>query len=86
MTTLNPPFEPRPGTKIAEFEYSHPMVKGAAETAQQRLAHLQGEQHTWYAGAWMGHGFHEDGLASAHRVADGIAAQFSTPLTERAAA
>ena len=86
IVTLNPPFEPRPGMQIAEFEYSHPMVKGVAETAQQRLAHLQGEQHTWYAGAWMGHGFHEDGLASAHRVADGIAAQCSTPLTERAAA
>jgi predicted NAD/FAD-binding protein len=86
MVTLNPPFEPRPGTKIAEFEYSHPMVKGVAETAQQRLAHLQGEQRTWYAGAWMGHGFHEDGLASAHLVAEGIATRFATLMSERAAA
>jgi predicted NAD/FAD-binding protein len=86
MVTLNPPFEPRPGTKIAEFEYSHPMVKGAGETAQQRLAHLQGEQHTWYAGAWMGHGFHEDGLASAHLVAEGIATRFAALTIERAAA
>ncbi|HVR92313.1 MAG TPA: FAD-dependent oxidoreductase [Casimicrobiaceae bacterium] len=86
MITLNPPFEPRSGTKIAEFEYSHPMVKGVAETAQQRLAHLQGEQRTWYAGAWMGHGFHEDGLASAHIVAEGIAARFETFMSERAAA
>ena len=86
MVTLNPPFEPRPGTQIAEFEYSHPMVKGVAETAQQRLAHLQGEQRTWYAGAWMGHGFHEDGLASAHIVAEGIATRFATIMSERAAA
>ena len=86
MITLNPPFEPRPGMQIAEFEYSHPMVKGLAETAQQRLAHLQGERHTWYAGAWMGHGFHEDGLASAHRVADGMATRFATAMIERAAA
>jgi len=86
MATLNPPFEPRHGTRIAEFEYSHPMVKGAGETAQQRLAHLQGEQCTWYAGAWMGHGFHEDGLASAHVVAEGIAAQFATRFAEREAA
>ena len=86
MVTLNPPFEPRPETLIAEYEYSHPMVKGVAETAQQRLAHLQGQQRTWYAGAWMGHGFHEDGLASAHRVAEGIATRFTTVLRERAAA
>jgi predicted NAD/FAD-binding protein len=86
MITLNPPFEPRPETLIAEFEYSHPMVKGVSETAQQRLAHLQGEQRTWYAGAWMGHGFHEDGLASAHIVAEGIAARFDTFISERAAA
>jgi len=86
MVTLNPPFEPRQETRIAEFEYSHPMVKGAAETAQQRIAHLQGEQRTWYAGAWMGHGFHEDGLASAHIVAEGIAARFTDIVSERAAA
>jgi predicted NAD/FAD-binding protein len=86
MVTLNPPFEPRPETRIAEFEYAHPMVKGASETAQQRIAHLQGEQRTWYAGAWMGHGFHEDGLASAHVVAEGIALQLSDIMSEREAA
>jgi predicted NAD/FAD-binding protein len=86
MVTLNPPFEPRTDMLIAEFEYSHPMVKGAAETAQHRLSHLQGEQRTWYAGAWMGHGFHEDGLASAHAVAEGIASSFADTVSERAAA
>lgn len=73
LVTLNPPYEPRAGTLIAEFEYSHPLVKSAAVTAQHRFAHLQGERHTWYAGAWLGYGFHEDGLASAHAVAAGIA-------------
>ena len=32
----------------------------------------------WYAGVWLGHGFHEDGLASAHAVADGIAQRMAT--------
>jgi predicted NAD/FAD-binding protein len=62
------------------------MVKGVAETAQQQLAHVQGEQRTWYAGAWMGHGFHEDGLASAHIVAEGIATRLATTMSEREAA
>ncbi len=86
LVTLNPPYEPRAGTQIAEFEYSHPLVKGVGATAHQRLAHLQGERRTWFAGAWMGHGFHEDGLASAHLVAEGIAARFAETMSERVAA
>jgi predicted NAD/FAD-binding protein len=34
----------------------------------------------------MGHGFHEDGLASAHVVAEGIALQLSDIMSEREAA
>ena len=37
--------------------------------AQARLPDLQGRRHTWFAGAWTGYGFHEDGLKSALRVA-----------------
>ena len=74
IVTLNPPIEPDPARVLREFEYSHPLLDGAALAAQAGLAQLQGERHTWYAGAWLGYGFHEDGLASAHAVADGIAA------------
>ena len=77
FVTLNPPFEPGPETRIAEFEYSHPLVKASAVTAQRRFAPLQGQRRTWFAGAWLGHGFHEDGLASAHAVAEGFAAFWS---------
>ncbi len=86
LVTLNPGVEPRADTLIAEFQYSHPIVKSAAVTAQQHFARLQGERRTWYAGAWLGHGFHEDGLASAHRVANGIAARASNVAVERVAA
>jgi predicted NAD/FAD-binding protein len=33
------------------------------------LPSLQGRRRTWFAGAWTGYGFHEDGLKSALRVA-----------------
>jgi predicted NAD/FAD-binding protein len=86
LCTLNPPFPPRAETLIAKFEYSHPLVKSAAVTAQQKFAHLQGRRHTWYAGAWLGYGFHEDGLASAHVVAQGIATSSKIVAAELAAA
>jgi predicted NAD/FAD-binding protein len=85
LVTLNPPFEPRREAVLAEFEYAHPLVKSAAVSAQRRFAHLQGARRTWYAGAWLGQGFHEDGLASAHDVARGIAAREALAVTELAA-
>ena len=73
IVTLNPPFEPSRKHVLGEFEYSHPLLDGAAHSAQTGIASVQGNRNTWYAGAWLGHGFHEDGLASAHAVADRIA-------------
>jgi predicted NAD/FAD-binding protein len=73
IVTLNPPYEPDPATVIEEFEYSHPLLDSHALAAQRSVALLQGERNTWFAGAWLGYGFHEDGLRSAHAVADGIA-------------
>jgi predicted NAD/FAD-binding protein len=75
VVTLNPPFEPDPSKLLQEFEYWHPLLDTAAVTAQQGIARMQGLRHTWYAGAWLGYGFHEDGLRSAHAVAAGIAAR-----------
>jgi predicted NAD/FAD-binding protein len=73
IVTLNPPFEPDPRSVIGEYDYSHPLHDSRAVAAQQAVAALQGRRHTWFAGAWLGHGFHEDGLASAHGVAESIA-------------
>ena len=60
---------------LAEFDYSHPVFDMAAIAAQQRVPELQGQQHTWYCGAWTGYGFHEDGLKSGLAAADALLAQ-----------
>ena len=59
---------------LAEFEYSHPVFDLAAIRAQKRVPELQGQQHTWYCGAWTGYGFHEDGLKSGFAAADALLA------------
>jgi len=73
IVTLNPPFEPERALVLQEFEYRHPVLDEAAVVAQRGLSRLQGERRTWFAGAWLGYGFHEDGLQSAHAVVAGIA-------------
>lgn len=72
VVTLNPARDPDPAKVIAEFDYAHPIFDGPAIAAQQRLAGVQGEGGIWLAGAWGSYGFHEDGLKSALRVANGL--------------
>lgn len=72
IVSLNPIHEPKASNVIASFDYAHPVFDSAAIAAQRMLPMLQGIRHTWFAGAWTGYGFHEDGLKSGLAVADGI--------------
>ena len=36
--------------------------------AQDQIRALNGSRNTWFCGAWMKNGFHEDGIASADDV------------------
>ena len=53
----------------------HPVYDLAALQAQKDMAALNGTRNTWFCGAWMKHGFHEDGLSSAVDVAEAIASR-----------
>ena len=50
----------------------HPVYDLAALAAQDVVRTINGANHTWFCGAWMKHGFHEDGYSSALEVADAI--------------
>ena len=55
--------------------FRHPVFDSAALKAQKRIAAMQGQNNTWFTGAWLRNGFHEDGFASAVRVARALEAQ-----------
>ena len=69
VLSLNPFRTADPAKVLAEFAYDHPVFDQAAIDAQAYLPALQGQRHTWFAGAWTGYGFHEDGLKSGVEVA-----------------
>ena len=57
--------------------FRHPVYDLAALQAQQSIAAQNGTNHTWFCGAWMKNGFHEDGLSSGLDVATAIDAQIA---------
>jgi uncharacterized protein len=68
FVSLNP-LRPIPDQHVLQdMHYEHPVFDLAAIAAQQQVPTLQGQHRTWYAGAWMGYGFHEDGLRAARSV------------------
>ena len=69
VVSLNPVSTIAPERIVGQYDYAHPVFDLAAIEAQKRVPLLQGQQHTWFAGAWMGYGFHEDGLKAGLGVA-----------------
>ena len=91
VVSLNPQGPIDPAKVVGEYTYAHPVFDLAAIQAQARVPALQGHQCTYFAGAWMGYGFHEDGLkaglqaARALMDAHGLSATTGTADTRRAA-
>jgi len=52
--------------------FHHPVFDVAAFAAQDRLRAMNGSRNTWFCGAWMKNGFHEDGFASAVDVVQAL--------------
>lgn len=55
--------------------FRHPVYDLGAIAAQAQVRAMNGARNTWYCGAWMKNGFHEDGFASAVDVVQAMAAQ-----------
>ena len=69
VVSLNPLRPIRPDSIVGEYDYAHPVFDTAAIRAQAAMARLQGQSGTYYSGAWLGYGFHEDGVKSGQAAA-----------------
>jgi predicted NAD/FAD-binding protein len=70
FVSLNPAKDPDPALVIGAWDYEHPVFDLAAVAAQSELWSLQGQGGVWFAGAWFGSGFHEDGLQAGLAAAE----------------
>lgn len=74
FVSLNPPDLPAESMIFGQWSYDHPVFDAAAIGAQSGIRGMQGVRRTWFCGAHLGYGFHEDGLKSAIAVAQGLGA------------
>jgi predicted NAD/FAD-binding protein len=72
VVTLNRTGAIDPDKILRRMTYRHPVYTREYVAAQARRAEIQGQRRTWFAGAYWGWGFHEDGLRSAVAVADAL--------------
>lgn len=68
--TLNPVKPIREEYIIREMEYTHPIFTFEALETQKDLPALNGQRNTYFCGSYLGHGFHEDAVRSAVKVAE----------------
>lgn len=55
--------------------FDHPVYDTRAAAGRAAVAAMQGRNATWFCGAWMKNGFHEDGFASAVDVVEAMRAR-----------
>jgi predicted NAD/FAD-binding protein len=64
FVSVNPALEPAPETVLDETVMAHPLYTEASVGAQEALRMVSGASRIAFAGAYLGHGFHEDGYRS----------------------
>ena len=75
FVTLNSTRDIRQELIYDEVVLRHPVYDIAALDGQSLVQQLNGTRRTWFCGAWMKNGFHEDGLSSAVDVVTALQAR-----------
>ncbi|MEM8850109.1 MAG: FAD-dependent oxidoreductase [Pseudomonadota bacterium] len=72
FVTLNPQVALDEALIYDTVSFRHPVYDRSMMAAVQEVRAMNGTRATWFCGAWMRNGFHEDGMVSGLDVADGI--------------
>ena len=67
--TLNDDGRIAPDRILARMVYAHPLYTANGLEARHRLQALSGQRQTVFCGAYLGNGFHEDGVRSGMEAA-----------------
>jgi len=76
IVSLNRTADIDPEKIIARMNYQHPVYTHESVSAQAQRHRINGVDRTWFAGAYWGFGFHEDGLRSGVEVARSLGASW----------
>lgn len=84
IVTLNRTGAIDPARILRRMTYHHPVYTHASVAARARKDEIQGRQRTWFAGAYWGWGFHEDGMRSAVDVAAALGVRWPAARSDAA--
>jgi predicted NAD/FAD-binding protein len=70
-----------PAKVLRRLRYAHPVYTAASVAARARKAEIQGRHRAWFAGAYWGWGFHEDGMRSAVEVSSALGVHWGGAAT-----
>ena len=74
LVTLNPQLNSLPSKKeiIKKLSFRHPVLDKNYLKAQNEINSMQGKNNTYFTGAWLGYGFHEDGVRCSTLIAKNL--------------
>ena len=61
---------PKPNLIFNEMEYEHPIFDFKSLMGQKKFKEIQSEKNTYFTGAYLGYGFHEDGIKSSQVICE----------------